>query len=61
MKTGRLKELCLLVWALLATEEKEAYIYGAGTIGFVEDVAKMFNIEVDDCLAEVVDEIAEQL
>lgn len=61
MKTGRLKELCLLVWALLTEEEKEAYFYGTGTIGFIEDVAKIFNIEAGELSEEFIDEVTEQL
>lgn len=61
MKTKRLKELCQAIWPLLTKEEQEAYIYGTGTIGFVEDVAKILNVEVGDLLIEVVDEITDLL
>jgi hypothetical protein len=61
MKTGRLKVLCLLAWALLTDEEKEAYFYGTGTIEFIEDVAKIFNIDADELSEEFIDEVAEQL
>jgi hypothetical protein len=61
MKTGRLKELCPLVWALLTDEEKEAYFHGTGTIGFIEDVAKLLSIEAGGLSEEFIDELTEQL
>jgi soluble P-type ATPase len=61
MKYKRLKELCHQVWPLLTKEEQEAYIYGTGTIGFVEDIARIVNIEVEDILAEALDEILDLL
>jgi hypothetical protein len=61
MKYKRLKELCLLVWPLLTKEEQEAYTYGTGTIGFVEDIARIVDIEVEDILAETLDDILDKL
>lgn len=61
MKYERLKELCLQVWPLLTKEEQEVYIYSHGTIGFVEDIARMVNIEAEDILAEAMDTILEKL
>lgn len=60
-KYKRLKELCRTVWSLLTEEERERYLYDTGTIGFIEDVAKILDLEVEDLLVELLDDILNQM
>lgn len=51
----RLKELAISVWNQLSNEEKEDYYNDCGTIGFIEDIARLLHMSQDllDSLTEV--------
>ena len=60
-KYNRLKEMCRIVWSLLTEEEREHYLSDVGTIRFIRDVSKILDLEMEYLLAELFDEILEQL
>ncbi|MBO7323430.1 MAG: hypothetical protein J6U51_07600 [Bacteroidales bacterium] len=43
---GRLITAGRRIWKSLTPEEQEAYYYDTGTIGFVEDVAKLLHLHI---------------
>ena len=63
MNKARLKEMCCKVWSLLTLEEREAYYYGIGTIGFVDYIKQILAIDdivlTDEKLDEILDELDE--
>lgn len=60
-KFNRLKEMCGTVWNLLTEEEREQYLNDVGMIKFIKDVSKIIDLDSDYLLAELYDEILEQL
>ncbi len=60
-KYNRLKEMCRTVWSLLTEEEREHYLSNVGTVRFIRDVSKILDIDTEYLIAELFDEILEQL
>lgn len=57
----RLKELCKKIWSLLTNDERDVFYYGSGVIGFVEEIAYMLGLDINDeneeCWLNIADEL----
>jgi hypothetical protein len=57
----RLTELCNTIWKLLTNDERENYFYDCGTIGFVEAVADMLYLDLEELSDADLDDISAAL
>jgi hypothetical protein len=57
----RLKEMCVAIWSMLTDEEAEGYFCGTGTIGFVESVADLLFIDMEEVSEEELDVILDAI
>ena len=57
----RLTELCNTIWKLLTDDERENYFYDCGTIGFVEAVADMLYLDLEELSDTELDDISAAL
>ena len=57
----RLTELCNTIWKLLTNDERENYFYDCGTIGFVEAVADMLYLDLEELSDTELDDISAAL
>ena len=48
----KLSRMCKMVWKELSTEEKEAYYYDTGMIGFISNIARVLHIDVNTITSE---------
>ena len=49
---NKLTRMCKIVWKELSTEEKEAYYYDTGKIGFISDIARVLHMDVSTITSE---------
>ena len=57
----RLKEMCVTIWSMLTDDEAEGYFCGTGTIGFVESVADLLFIDMEEVSEEELDVILDAI
>lgn len=57
----RLKEMCVTIWSMLTDDEAEGYFCGVGTIGFVESVADLLFIDMEEVSEEELDVILDAI
>ena len=57
----RLKEMCVAIWSMLTDDEAEGYFCGTGTIGFVESVADLLFIDMEEVSEEELDAILDAI
>ena len=48
----KLTRMCKMVWKELSTEEKEAYHYDTGMIGFISNMARVLHKDVSTITSE---------